>query len=101
MEVKVVLRGGSDVGGVGEGRGRRDHQEGEGLGPRRGERFLLAMGDVVRLDALDGVEELWILALGSESRLERGAAERPTCCCPDMLSVVGCPRLRGKRRVAG
>lgn len=31
------------------------------------------MGDVVRLHALDGVEELRVLTSGSERRLERGA----------------------------
>lgn len=54
------LRG--DGGAVGEGRRGWDHQQGECLAPGRGERLLLAIGEMISGDAVDGVQQLWVLA---------------------------------------
>lgn len=79
MKVEVLRRS-CRSGEVCEGRRGRDHEEGEGLGSRRGQRLLMAVRDVVCLDAVDGVEQLGVLmtcqlagGLRSLIRLE------PTC----------------------
>lgn len=65
MEVEVFLGGacGVNMGRIGEYRTGGHHQQREGLRPARRERLLLAIGDVVRRHAFDGIEQLGILRM--------------------------------------
>lgn len=92
VEIEIIFDS-ADLSCVCKWGGCRHHEKRESLGTRRGQGFLLAIGDVVGLDALDSVEELWILACALETSFLDGMAALdsagPTCCAPDMTNIPG------------
>lgn len=64
MKIEILLESFGARGGgrrICKWRGGGYHQEGEGLGARWGQTILLAILDVIGVDAIDGIQQLRVI----------------------------------------